>query len=163
MKLYEIDAAIENFEFDVDENGEVSNFADLDALQMARDVKVENVACCVKNLSAFVSALEAEKDSIERKIRIAKNRIDGYKRFLDYALDGKRFETPRCKVGFRTSERVEIVDEMAFGNYANTYDKSLLRVVTKVEPDKTAIKRLLKDGVKVDGAVLVKSKNIQVG
>ena len=45
MTLYEIDKQISEFPFDVDENsGEILNIEDFEALQMARDEKVENVA-----------------------------------------------------------------------------------------------------------------------
>lgn len=59
MNLYEIDLAIEEaFTQAVDpETGEVNDeyMAQLDALEMERDRKVENIACFIKNLKADAS------------------------------------------------------------------------------------------------------------
>ena len=53
MTLYEIDKQISEFPFDVDENsGEILNIEDFEALQMARDKKIENVALYIKELLA---------------------------------------------------------------------------------------------------------------
>lgn len=54
MTLYEIDKSIEALVNAVDpDTGEITVDNDaLDALLMERDTKVENIACCIKNLSA---------------------------------------------------------------------------------------------------------------
>ena len=60
MTLYEIDKAILDFEFEVDEeSGEILNASELDELQMARDDKIEGISLWIKNL-------EAEKEAIRR-------------------------------------------------------------------------------------------------
>ena len=44
MTLYEIDKALADFEFEIDEDtGEILNAADLDELNLARDQKIENI------------------------------------------------------------------------------------------------------------------------
>ena len=65
-KLYEIMNEIENFDFEIDEEtGEILNFDALDRLQVARDVKIENLCLWVKNLKSDAEAYKAEK---ERKL-----------------------------------------------------------------------------------------------
>ncbi len=48
MTLYEIDKAITDLADP--ETGEITDFEALDNLQMARDQKIENIACYYKNL-----------------------------------------------------------------------------------------------------------------
>ena len=53
MTLFEINKAILDFEFEVDEEtGELLYAQDLDELQMARDEKFEKVGLWIKNLNA---------------------------------------------------------------------------------------------------------------
>ena len=76
MTLYEIDAqiaALENASEDDmiidEETGELGSVVQaLDALRMAREEKLENVACWVKNLSAEADAIcEEENRLIKRR------------------------------------------------------------------------------------------------
>ena len=69
--LYDIDAAIMAL---VDpDTGEISDWAEFDALQMERERKIENVACWYKNLIAEAkmlkdeeTALKARREAVER-------------------------------------------------------------------------------------------------
>lgn len=59
MNLYQIDREILSC---VDqETGEIIDFEQLDALQMDRERKIENLACYIKNLKAEEAAFSAEK------------------------------------------------------------------------------------------------------
>ena len=63
MNLYEIDQEIMNC---VDmETGEIIDPARLDELQMDRDIKIENIACWIKNLYADAEAFKTEKQSLQ--------------------------------------------------------------------------------------------------
>lgn len=51
MKLYEIDKAIEDFEFQIDDaTGEILNIDELDNLELNKHDKVENIALFIKNI-----------------------------------------------------------------------------------------------------------------
>ena len=64
-----------------------------------------------------------------------------------------KMQTPRCALSFRRSTQVHISDE-------SKLPESLLKV--KTEPDKTAIKDLLKNGTAVEGAELISVRNLQI-
>ena len=63
MKLYEIDNAILDC-IDL-ETGEVIDTERLDAPNMERDAKIENVACWIKDLRAENEAIKSEKQKLE--------------------------------------------------------------------------------------------------
>lgn len=151
--LYEIDQAILSC---IDtETGEVIDPEQLDRLQMERDAKVEGVACWVKNLQADALAFKAEKEAFDKREKAATAKADSLKKWLGNALEGQKFSTAKCAVSFRKSETVEVED-------VSLIPADLLRVKTTVEPNKTAIKALLKDGQNVVGCHLVENQNVQI-
>lgn len=153
MKLYEIDAEILNC---IDtESGEIIDPEKLNALQIEREKKIENVALWVKNLNADLRALKAEKEAFAEREKQAKAKIDSLSRWLGGALGYTRFETPKVKISFRNSEAVEITDEQAI-------PKEYLREKIETSPDKAAIKEALKSNFQVPGAALVQNKNISI-
>lgn len=156
MTLFEIDEAIMNFEYEVDEEtGEILNAQDLDELNMARDAKIENVGLWVKNLEAEAKAIKEEKDNMAARQKRLEKKAESLKRYLSYALAGTKFNTPKIAMSFRKSESVDIPDDYAIADeYCN------ITVVKK--PDKTAIKKALKEGKEISGATLVTKQNLQI-
>lgn len=156
MTLFDIDKAIAEFEFEIDEDtGEILNIDALDALQMAREQKIENVGLFIKNLEAEADAVEnQEKIFADRKKRIRK-KIEGLKGFLGYALDGKPFKTDRVVMSFRKSESVLVKDDyLVPDEYCN------ITVVRK--PDKKVLKDALKHGKEIMGVELIEKQNISI-
>lgn len=156
MTLYEIDKALADFEFEVDEEtGEILNAADLDELKMAREDKIENIGLYIKNLEAEKEAVKHEKDNFaDREKRLGK-KIDSLKKYLTYALDGQKFSTPKVVVSFRKSESVLVKDKYLIpDNYMNI---SVVR-----EPNKTAIKNALKRGEEIMGVELLEKQNVSI-
>ncbi len=152
MTLYEIDGAI--LECIDAETGEVIDIDRLEALNMERDAKVENVACWIKELKAEAEAIKAEKQKLADRQKAAENKAESLKKWLAYALDGKKFSTARCAVSFRSSESVEVTEE---GLEALMKEHDELLTYKKPEPNKTAIKQAIKDGLSVDGVQLVQN------
>ena len=152
MKLYEIDEAIMNC---VDaETGEIIDTEQLDTLQMERDTKLENVACWIKDLKAEAEALKNEKQALAERQRVAENKAESLKKWLAYALQGEKFKTPKCAISFRKSEAVEVTDE-GLNNLMKEHDELL--TYKAPEPNKTAIKQAIKDGLSVAGVQLVQN------
>ena len=152
MKLYEIDNAILDC-IDL-ETGEVIDTERLDALQMERDAKIENVALWIKDLKAEAEAIKAEKMALAERQRVAENKAESLKKWLAYALDGQKFSTARCAVSFRNTEKVEISD---VGMIRLMKEHDELLTYKDPEPNKTAIKQALKDGLTVQGVQLVQN------
>lgn len=54
-----------------------------DKLQMMRDDKIKNLALYYKNLMAEVNAYKSEKDYFAKRERVAKNKAESIKKFLN--------------------------------------------------------------------------------
>lgn len=153
MKLYEINEELLNLT-DL-ETGEITDWEQFEALQMARDEKIENIGLWIKNLNSEALAYKAEKDVFAKKQKRAENKAESLKRYLDDALGGKVFKTTRVDVTYRKSTSVNIIDEALL-------PESLVNEVVTTSPDKKAIAELLKAGEQVPGAELSHNQNIQI-
>lgn len=151
--LYEIDQGI--LECIDLETGEVIDPDRLESLQMERSQKIENVVCWIKNLLSDAEAIRVERESLAKRQVAALAKAEQLKEWLGKALEGQKFSTARCAVSFRRSETVEVSDVALLPD-------DLKRVKTTVEPNKTAIKALLKEGQEVIGCCLVENQNIQI-
>ena len=106
MNLYEIDNAILNC---VDmETGEIIDMGKLNALQMERAQKIENIGCWIKNLLSDAKALKEEKDNLAARQKVAENKAASLKEFLSKYLDGEKFKTAKVSISYRKSDSVDI-------------------------------------------------------
>ena len=152
MKLYEIDEAI--LECVDKETGEIIDPEKLDALQMEREAKIEGVALWKKDLDAEAKAIREEEVKLADRRRVLENRANGLKGYLQHALGGQKFSTPRVAISYRKGESVSIYD-------AEKLPLCYMRQKDP-EPDKKFIKEALKAGKEVPGAELVESTSIQI-
>ena len=154
--IYQIRAEIENFAAEVDEEtGEFLNAEAWDALNMAYEEKIENIACYIKNLRSDVSALEAEMKSLKERAAAKEKKAAQLEKLLQSNMDGQKFETARCIVSFRRSTAVEIED-------ISLLPENLLTVKIETKPNKAAIGKLLKEGHDLPGCALVEKQNISI-
>lgn len=158
MKLYEIDAAIDNL-FDP-ETGEITDPEAWDALQMEREKKLENIACLYKSLKAEETALKEEEDSFRDRRRAVANRAENIKGFLERSLAGDKLKTTRCMVSYRASEAVQISDPTAFVGWAIQNGRTEL--LKQPEINLTAVKSMLKGGEESAFATICQRQNMQV-
>ena len=157
MTLYEIDQNIMSL---LNEDGEITDPEAFDALQITRSEKLEGIACWIKNLNADIKAIKDEEERLkERRIHLV-NKVSSLSGYLEHALNGEKFSTPRVAISYRTSSAVEITDSVAFVDWAKSYDPSLLHI--KAEPNKTAIKNALNGGMEIPLAQIVERKSMQV-
>jgi hypothetical protein len=164
MKIYEIDQEISRLMEQTDpETGEVLfDVEALEALQMERDTKVENLALAVKNMKAEIEAFKTEETALEDRRKAVEGQCERAKKYLEYVLGGEKFKSVRVSVSYTTSPKVE-TDE-AFVAWAKTHADFLLRY-KEPEPDKKAIKELLNQGgeAAVEGhAKIVKSTSMVI-
>ena len=150
--LYEIDQAIMNC-LD-EETSEVLDLDRMNALQMERKAKIENVALLYKNVKADMEAYKAEKTAFAEKEQAAKNKLESLKNYLDYALQGQKFKSVRASIFYRKFEAVECDD-------VHQLDDDYLRYAEPM-PDKIKIKDAIKAGQEVKGARLVERQSIQI-
>lgn len=122
------------------------------------DQKIKGVAIVYKQLIADAKMLKEEEDNLvarrkraERNAEMLKNRLESSM----ILLNKTEFKDAKVNITFRKSTKVEILDE---SKLAKDY---IVEKVTRT-PSKTAIMEALKNGVNVEGAQLVESKNIQI-
>lgn len=153
--LYEITREIEDFQFEIDElTGEILNIDELDALQLEKDTKVENICLLIKNLRSDAEAYRTEKKAFEQKIRAAENKAARLTAYVDYILAGDKFKSSKVNVSYRKSEQIECLDLLAV-------DDDYLRY-KEPELDKKKIKDAIKAGIEVKGCQLVERQNLQI-
>lgn len=157
MTLYEIDKEIQAL---ITEDGEIEDAERFDALAMERDKKIENVGCWVKNLDATAAAIREEEKALAERRRRLENRAEKLKAYLDHALDGQKFDSPRVAISYRKSKAVEIPDEAVFKAWAKDYAPALLKVAYTI--DKTGVKNYIAGGAECPCAEIAERKSMQV-
>lgn len=155
MNLFQIDEAIKGC---VDqETGEIVDIELLGELMMERNAKIENVALWVKNLKAFVEAVDAQIAAFNARKEKAKKNIEKLEEWLAVACGGQKFATGACEVSFRKSTPLEVMDQALI---PEKFMKT--KVTTSTAPDKNAIKAAIKAGEEVPGCKLVEKFNTTV-
>lgn len=152
MNLFQIDEEIMKC---VDmETGEIIDAARLDALQMDRDTKIENIACWIKNLLSDAEALKSQKQDFADRQKAAENKAESLKKYLSNYLAGQKFSTDKVAISFRKTTSVNVTD------MAKIPEKYL----KYAEPtaDKTAIKNAIKAGEDIAGAEIVEGQSISI-
>lgn len=162
MKLFDIDARImacvkidEKRALDT-ETGEIVDLEAIEALEMERDTKLENIGCWYKQLLAEADAIKAEKNAMAEREKVRRNKAESLKAFLGRYLDGKKFETAKVAMSFRKSEAVEFD-----AAYMAAVPVEFLKL-REPELDKTAVKKAIKAGEKIPGCALVTRQNLTI-
>lgn len=151
MNIYDIKREIEAC---VDkETGEIIDAERLDKLQMERTEKLEGVACWVKNLKAEAKAIQEECAALTKRKRAAESKAASLEHYLMDALGGKKFQTAKCAVSFRTSQHIEIAEG------ASIPDEFLKQTVTV---DKAGLTKAIKEGGIIEGVALVEGQSILI-
>ena len=156
MTLFEIDKAIREFEFEIDEEtGEILNAESLDELALARDQKIENIGLLYKEVKAESVAIKNEIDNLTVRLKRNNNKAESLLNYMKYALNGEGFKTARMVAQWKKSKKVEVFDEHLLPN-------EYVRTKTTTEPDKTAIKKAIEGDIEVPGARVVTNNNLSI-
>lgn len=151
--LYEINEQLLNLTDT--ETGEITDWSAFEALQLARDEKIENIALYHKNLLAEAAALKAEEKSFAERRKRAENKAESLKKYLATSLNGSKFNTTRVAISYRKSTSVEVDETKLPANWLREIPAT--HVVDKVE-----ITKALKAGEAIEGATLITKDNIQI-
>jgi hypothetical protein len=159
--LYEIDQEI--LDCVDEETGEILDTERLDALQMEREAKLEGVALWIKDLRAEADAVKAEADKLTARKKALDNKIDSIKTWLAQALDGEKLKTPRCNVYQTHNQRLTVADEKGLISLLQSSDDPE-RFLRFYDPElrKDEIKKALKDGAVIPGAILEDTESIVI-
>lgn len=153
MTLFELNDALRNFNLEIDEEtGEILNAAELDALEMQRDEKIENIALWIKNLKAEAEAVKKQKDVFYQREKALTNKAERLKEWLASNLNGEKWKSDKVVLSWRRSESVAVDDDFSDDRFI-TYEPKI---------SKTAIKEALKNGEEVSGARIVENNSLQI-
>ena len=148
--LYEINAAILSC---VDlETGEIIDVEQLQALQLEREQKIENVALWYKNLLSDAEQYAAEEAAFKKKKQQAQAQAERLKAYLLDALAGEKYKSTRVSISYRNTPRV-VVDDVL------NLPPRFVRFAAP-EPNKTEIAAAIKNGEEVNGAHLESNQSI---
>ena len=162
MNIYEIDnefatkmnELLEIFDEETGEVTDIDRFEELkkalDDLAEERKQKISNVACWYKSLVAEAEAIKTEKQNLAKRQQATENKAESLKKYLEYALQGEKFEDARCKISYRTSESVTFADGFDYSKLPTEFQK------VTVEPNKVELKKAIKDGQGFAGVFLQK-------
>lgn len=127
--------------------------AALDALQEARDEKIENVLLWIKDLKSDAEQLKNEKKMLEVRQREAERKAESLQEYVKRALDGQKFKTSRVAVSYRASKAIEYAGDI------NALPEAFIR---RKDPElnKTALKEALDKGAEIPGVSIVTRSNM---
>lgn len=160
--LYEIDEKLANI-FVTPEGtavdgstGEVLDAKALDALQMEKWSKVDNICRYIKNLQSDIEQYKEEIDRLTARAASAQKKLDSLKEYLAMHLEpGQKADVPSAQIRWRKSTVVTITNEsmIPVGYWTQKID---------MKPNKIAIKDMLKAGSSIPGAVLEEKQNLTI-
>lgn len=162
MTLYEIDAAILAC---VDqETGEIIDPEALDALQMEREKKLENVALWVKDLRAEADAIGNEIKALTARKKAAEGKTERLKAWLAEALEGEVFKTSKVRVSYTHSTRLNVIDEQSVVNYIESHYTEPEEFLRFQMPEirKDAVKAAIKEGAEIPGACIEATESVVI-
>lgn len=120
------------------------------------EVKAENIACFIKELSGEAETLRKEKKSVSSRLDAKTHLIDRLKTMLIEnmtAIGRKKIDMPKAKISLRNNqETAQFVHEKEFISWANMNRPDLLKYTPEI--NRTAVKNALQNGDKIQGAVL---------
>ena len=163
MTLYEINNAIlAAIAEGIDpETGEIVNTDALDALTAAREEKIDNIACYIKNLTADAKAIREEEVKLAERRRAMENKAERLTKYLSMTVgEGEKFSSPRAQIGWRKSSKVEVSSD--FVMWAQKYGHDDLLNYSEPKPALAAIKDAIKGGMEIPGAEIVTTSSIQI-
>lgn len=153
MSIYTIDRDIMAL---VDQDtGEIKDWDAFEALQMDREQKIENTALLYKNTVAEAAAIKAEEEALKKRREVLEKRGKRLKGYLEYALAGEKFTTPRCSITWRKNPpKVELTEPALAIAWAMSNRRDLI-IDKPPEISKKGLAEVLKNGEEVPGATLV--------
>ena len=147
----------ENIEID-EETGELLNLEQLEEIQGEFDDKASNIALYIQELQAQAEAIKNKRDSLNDRQKSTTNKAERLKAYLSDMMNraGKaKVETDDVRISFRKSESVDILDE-------SLIPQEYLNEKITVAPNKTEIKKAIKSGQEILGAMLIENQNLQI-
>ena len=155
MKLYELTEVYTTL-LNLDTEEQDLNAA-MESLQGTVVEKAEGILKVMKSLEAEEQAFQNEIDRMKELQTKLKNKRESMKDYLSYnlqSMDIQKLDAGLFKLSFRKSESVVIDNQ-------EELPKEYIKVKTTESPDKTALKKALKNG-EVPGCHIQVKQNLQI-
>lgn len=120
--------------------------------------KYENILKLRANKLAQAKMLQDEIERLQKKLKPLNNTVDRLENYLDESLKLNGIQTLEVwtfSLSYRTSESVEIENEWLL-------PAEFVKIKETRSPDKIAIKKAIKDGQQVTGAIVKTNLNLQI-
>lgn len=158
-EIYNTFRAIE--ECDDEQREELENYVNeyLDMLAEQEADKIDAYAHVIREQSARIEFLKAEKKRIDARLKTANNGLDRMKVYMVDVLNQagiKKATGNSSTLSLRRSEAVLV----SVG--PDTLPEELKTVKTTITPNKKAIKDAIKSGKDIDGCSIVENMSLQV-
>lgn len=127
----------------------------MDALQIAKDEKIDTLIRIYKNECSIADAIDIEMKSLKARMQAHNNKAEWIKQYIRQNMqEGEKKELSCGKIGWRKSTSVEILSEENLPESA---------FVVKKEVSKTKVKELIESGsISEEVARIKTSNNMQV-
>ena len=158
MTLYEMTVTATRL-YDLFTSGDIPEEAVNDTLEsLGVEGKIEDYCHVINQLGSDIASYEAEIERLNAKKQSAKKGIDRMKKALVAYMEVTN--TPKVKAGvfdlsMRKSESV-VIDDI------DKLPEIYVKVKQTTSPDKTAIKKAIKAGEVISGAMLQVNNNLQI-
>ena len=158
MTLYEMTVTATRL-YDLFTSGDIPEEAVNDTLEsLGVEGKIEDYCHVINQLGSDIASYEAEIERLNAKKQSAKKGIDRMKKALVAYMEVTN--TPKVKAGvfdlsMRKSESV-VIDDI------DKLPEIYVKVKLTTSPDKTAIKKAIKVGEVISGAMLQVNNNLQI-
>ena len=158
MTLYEMTVTATQL-YDLFTSGDIPEEAVNDTLEsLGVEGKIEDYCHVINQLGSDIASYEAEIERLNAKKQSAKKGIDRMKKAIVAYMEVTN--TPKVKAGvfdlsMRKSESV-VIDDI------DKLPEIYVKVKQTTSPDKTAIKKAIKAGEVISGAMLQVNNNLQI-
>jgi hypothetical protein len=156
MNLLEIDKARFGLLLELqDAEGEVTPQweARWNAVETARDDKLEACCCVLKNFRAWIEMHKLEIQRLTARKQILENRAEQLENWVGGIIGPEGWEQGLHRLSWRKSKSVEVEDP-------EKLPLEMTRV--KLEADKTALKKAIEGGATFEGVKLVEKQSLQI-
>jgi hypothetical protein len=157
--FFHITAELEALQNEIELNGGELSEETLNSLELtesALKVKSESYIHFIKHLENNIALAKEYKEQAEKVIRQRTYLIEKLKEKLlttIIRLELDEIKTDLFRISTRKSESIDITDESAIPNEYKVFEPKV---------DKAAIKKAIKEGLKVSGAILKENKNLSI-
>ena len=138
-------------------------FETLSALEEEFDIKAENIACYIKNLSAEIKAMKEEENALRRRRQAFENSVERLKGYLLGSMNaiGKaKIEMPRARLSVRrNAESLVVDDELSFIGWAQQNNDNFLKYAMP-EIRKTEVKKAAQAGKELPFVHLARTESL---